>query len=67
MTETLMMYQRRKAYTQKHPLIGIRVSQEQMDYLKAEAKARRWSVANLVSWVLEEHFEDFPSTDINRR
>lgn len=64
---TLKDFQRQQAYVQKHPLIGVRVSKEQMDFLKREAKERRWSVANLVSWVLENHFEDFPSADLNRR
>ena len=56
----------KKEYEQKNPGLFIRMSREQYDIIKAEAKACRWSMANLVSYVLEKHFELPPST-IDRR
>lgn len=64
--QTLAKMKAQQKYCQEHPLIGIRVSQEQMDFLKEEAIKRRWSVANLVAYALEEYF-NMPPSDIRRR
>ena len=63
---TLADVKRQQKYEQEHPGIFIRMSREQYDIIKVEAKARRWSMASLVAYVLENHF-DLPESDIDRR
>ena len=53
-------------YEQKNPLVGVRFSPAAYKELKRQAKDRRWSMANLVAWCVEEQL-GLKQSDIDRR
>jgi len=63
---TLADMKRKAKYAQLNPLVGVRFSKEQYEMLREVAKAKRWSMANVVSYAAEQVY-GLPPGNINRR
>ena len=55
-----------KVYEQNNPGIFVRVDRETYTIIAAIAKERRWSMANLLAWCMEQQLDLEPGS-INRR
>ncbi len=61
-----MIEKRDEKYRQDHPAVLVRLDKEVYEALKVIAHEKRWSLANLVAWCIEEHLA-LPRSAVKRR